>query len=242
MATVNTPIEGQLSEAERTLIVSSLTNSTVPVYVALEVGTWYGGGSTLHILKALEGKGMGHLWGIEADRRVFENMVENLTQRAGAELVKRFSPLYGRSTKVIPQFLSTLSAPGTIEFVFLDGGDNPLEQIEEFKLLSDRIPVGGTLLSHDAKLRKGKWYVPYISRLSNWKVTLHDISAEGLLVAVKIAEKPTITSWLQAEIGLLVQRLGPVELAAAIFPPSVNGWLLGHLPRRVATRLSQGRQ
>jgi predicted O-methyltransferase YrrM len=236
----NQMIVGQLSEVERTLIVSVVATSSVPIRVALEVGTWYGGGSTLHILKALEDRGEGHLWGIEADQYVFDHMVENLTQRAGTTLLKRFTPLYGRSDGVIPRFLSEMT--GKVDFVFLDGGDNPLEQIQEFKLLADRIPVGGQLLSHDAKLRKGKWFVPYISRLSNWQVAVHDISDEGLMAAAKMAPKPTLLSWAKAEVGLLIHRLHPVELAAALLPPSVNGWMLAHLPQGVATRLSQGRK
>ena len=58
-----------------------------------------------------------------------------------------------------------------------------MEQITEFQLIDPRIPVGGTLMAHDAKLRKGKWLVPYVSTLDNWECKLHDISDEGLFVA-----------------------------------------------------------
>jgi nucleoside-diphosphate-sugar epimerase len=61
-------IEGQLNEAERRLITEAITGAAKKPLVAIEVGTWLGGGSTLHILRALEQNGTGHLWGIEADR------------------------------------------------------------------------------------------------------------------------------------------------------------------------------
>lgn len=52
-----------------------------------------------------------------------------------------------------------------VDLAFLDGGDNPYEQVREFQFLDPRIPVGGQLLSHDAKLRKGRWLVPYVLAL-----------------------------------------------------------------------------
>ena len=56
------------------------------------------------------------------------------------------------------------------------------------------IPVGGQLMSHDAKVRKGRWLVPYISRLDNWESQLHDVSEYGLFYAKKIAAQPSSAS------------------------------------------------
>ena len=64
-------IEGQLNEAERRLITEAITGAAKKPLVAIEVGTWLGGGSTLHILRALEQNGTGHLLGIEADRSIY---------------------------------------------------------------------------------------------------------------------------------------------------------------------------
>jgi predicted O-methyltransferase YrrM len=59
-------IEGQLSAKEREYLTNAVMGAPRPPRVVLEVGTWLGGGSTIHILRALEQNRQGHLWGIEA--------------------------------------------------------------------------------------------------------------------------------------------------------------------------------
>src|SRR5580704_6658119 len=71
-------VEGQLSAKERELLMAAVRSGPRQPRVALEVGTWLGGGSTAHILDALESNGTGHLWGIEADRSIYEQMIRNL--------------------------------------------------------------------------------------------------------------------------------------------------------------------
>src|SRR2546427_8308612 len=100
----NSPVEGQLSHLERELLVKGILSAASPPKVVVEVGTWLGGGSTLHILRALEKNGQGHLWGIEADRGIYEQMLANL--KTGApETLHRFTPLFGFSQKVIPEWV-----------------------------------------------------------------------------------------------------------------------------------------
>lgn len=178
-----------MSEAERRFLTEAIRNASKKPQVVLETGTWFGGGSTLHILRALHQNGTGHLWGIEIDRSIYTQMIANI-RAALPEAADRFTPVFGRSQDVIPRWLAESGAVGRVDFVFLDGGDNPLEQIVEFKLLADRIPVGGRLMAHDAKMRKGKWLVPYLSLLDNWQVQLHELSEMGLLDAVKLRERP----------------------------------------------------
>src|SRR5690348_2341637 len=175
---IGASIDGQLNEQERGILTSAVRDAQKKPKVILEVGTWLGGGSTLHFLRTLKDKEEGHLWGIEADHQIYEKMIQNI-RAAVPDAVDRFTPIFGLSQKVIPGWLNERSMHERVDLVFLDGGDNPREQITEFKLLADRIPVGGRLLSHDSKLRKGKWLRPYLSLLDNWKVQLHDISAEG---------------------------------------------------------------
>ena len=128
-----------------------------------------------------------------------------------------------------------------VDFAFLDGGNNPREQIDEFHLLDPHIPVGGQLMAHDAKLRKAKWLVPYLMKLDHWQTQVHDISAEGLLTAVKVAEKPSEASRKAAAKCLLKLKLAPSELAATYLPSSVCGFILRLLPRKMSVRLSDGR-
>jgi hypothetical protein len=127
-----------------------------------------------------------------------------------------------------------------VDFAFLDGGNNPMEQIEEFQLLDPHIPAGGQLMAHDALVRKGKWLVPYLARLDNWRMELVEGSETGLLYAHKIAAQPSPASHRAARARLFRMRCNPVEVAAAILPSWICGWVLSLLPGRLSRRLSDG--
>lgn len=234
------PPQGQLNSAERRLLSDAIKATPNPKAV-LEVGTWLGGGSTIHILRALEENGSGHLWGIEADESIYERMIANI-RSAVPDLVSRFTPLFGRSQEVIPKWLAEMAEGFQINLAFLDGGNNPLEQITEFRLIDPYIPVGGMVMTHDAKLRKGKWLVPYVSRLDNWESKLHEVSAEGLFFARKIAPHPSPDSLRAARAHLLRMRLDLAEIVGALLPSKVCALLLGLLPERLSLRLGQGRR
>jgi hypothetical protein len=150
-----------------------------------------------------------------------------------------FEPIGGFSQRVIPDLL--LRFP-RFDLVFLDGGNNPREQIDEFELLKNAIPVGGYLFSHDANLRKGRWLVPYISELDNWRVTIHQASEEGLLEAEKISETPSAASLQRARSMLRRRMLSPVEIATLLFPSSFKGFLLKLLPFKIRRRIGEGRK
>jgi len=167
-------------------------------------------------------------------------MIENI-RSAVPDAVHRFTPLFGFSQDVIPRWLEEIGAEASVDVAFLDGGDNPMEQITEFQLLADRIPVGGQLLAHDAKLRKGKWLRPYVELLDNWKVELHDISVEGLLTAVKIHDFPSAESRNAAARKLRAMRLQPVELLGRLLPRKLCALLLQAMPASLRKRVSQGR-
>jgi predicted O-methyltransferase YrrM len=196
----NSHIEGQLNEAERRLLTEAITQAREKPEIVIEVGTWLGGGSTLHILRALEKNGQGHLWGIEADRSIYERMLANI-RAATPEACQRFTPLFGFSQDVIPHWLSEQASGMAVDFAFLDGGNNPGEQIEEFQLLDPRIPVGGQLMAHDAKMRKGKWLVPYLSRLDNWQLFKMRCNPVEIFAAVLPA---SVCSFI---LGLMPARL-----------------------------------
>jgi predicted O-methyltransferase YrrM len=232
-------IEGQLNDAERSLLTEAILNAPTKPEVVLEVGTWLGGGSTIHVLRALEANGEGHLWGIEADQSIYDRMVANI-RSAAPECMNRFTPLFGESEDVIPKWLAEQKRTLQIDLTFLDGGNNPGEQIREFQLLQEYIPVGGQLMSHDAKMRKGKWLVPYLSLLDNWRVQFCPASEVGLMLARKISPHPSPGSRAAANARLFKMRCNPIEIAASILPSKVCGLLLELLPPRVAHRLSDG--
>jgi predicted O-methyltransferase YrrM len=233
------PVEGQLNTQERELLTRAILEAPQHPQVAVEVGTWLGGGSTLHILRALERNGCGHLWGIEADRQVYDRMLANL-KAAAPQTLHRFTPLFGLSEDVIPRWLAEQPAGFEIDFAFLDGGNNPLEQITEFRLLEPRIPVGGQLMAHDAKMRKAKWLIPYMSLLDNWQTGIHDVSREGLFSARKIGSQPSRESLQGARRRLFRARLQPTEIAAAILPARVCLMICRMLPARAFARLFAG--
>lgn len=232
-------IEGQLNPAERRLITDAICTAAKKPVIAVEVGTWLGGGSTLHILRALEQNGVGQLWGIEVDRSIYERMVANI-RAADPEAAQRFSPIFGFSQDVLKQWKKEQPANAVVDFAFLDGGNNPREQIEEFELLDPLIPVGGQLMSHDAKMRKGRWLIPFISRLDNWESQLHDVSENGLFYARKIAAKPSPQSLRAAKRNLFRQTCHPVEIAATYLPSSACRFVLRLLPGNFSRRLSDG--
>lgn len=234
-------IEGQMNAEERALLTAAIRNAPAPPKNAVEVGTWLGGGSTLHILRAMAANGTGHLWGIEADRSIYDRMITNIRQ-AVPEAADRFTPLFGFSQEILPAWLREQPSDFQVDFAFLDGGNRPMEQITEFELLDPYIPVGGQLMAHDAKLRKGKWLVPFLSALDNWETRLHDVSEEGLFYACKRAVEPSPKSLKEARNRLRRLRLKPAEVAAVILPAPVRKVVAGCLPRRWIRSLAEGRR
>ncbi len=233
-------ISGQLNAEERRILTAAILDASEKPRIVIEIGTWLGGGSTLHFLKALQQNGEGHLWGVEADRSIYERMLENI-RAAAPEAMHRFTPLFGFSQQVIPRWLEEIGPDARVDVAFLDGGDNPMEQITEFQLLADRMPVGGQLLAHDAKLRKGKWLRPYLSLLDNWQAELHDISTEGLLTALKLRDSPSAESRNAAARKLRALRLQPIELIGRFVPRKLCALLLQAMPESLRQSVSQGR-
>ncbi|MBR5605929.1 MAG: hypothetical protein IKW70_05795, partial [Verrucomicrobia bacterium] len=95
-------IEGQLNATERKILMDAVANGQPET--VLEVGTYLGGGSTIHLLKALHANGKGHLWGIEADKSIYDRMTANI-KAAAPEAYDRFTPVFGFSQNVIPEWI-----------------------------------------------------------------------------------------------------------------------------------------
>ena len=229
-------IESQFSPSEKAIIKQAVEKFTSPRI--LEIGTYKGGGSTLAFLEALKSKGDGRLIGVEASAAVFSEMKANI-ESVDPDYFRFFEAIEGFSQQVIPEILKKVSV---FDIVFLDGGNNPREQIEEFELIKDAIPVGGYLFSHDANLRKGRWFVPYLLELDNWRTTVHQVSEEGLLEAVKLADSASAESLAQADRRLQRCMRSPVEVATRFFPSSFKGAVLRLMPRKLRRRLGEGRR
>ena len=239
--TATTEIEGQLSKEERQLLTDTLLQMPEKPQITVEVGTWLGGGSTATILRALHKNGAGHLWGVEATKDIYEKMLANIAA-AVPEAASRFTPLFGFSDAVLPEWLGTLPAGAMIDLAFLDGGDNPAEQITEFHLLAPRTKIGGVIMGHDANMRKGKWFVPYVSLLDNWKSEVFDYSPHGLFFARKIRQEPSPESLDAAEKKLRSLKMQPIDLVARMLPSSFKGFALRAMPKPVFQFLFKGRK
>jgi hypothetical protein len=168
-------------------------------------------------------------------------MIHNI-RAAIPEGITFFTPLFGFSQQVLPDWIKNQGGSPKIDFVFLDGGDSPREQIDEFHILDPYISVGGRLLSHDAKLRKGKWFVPYIMALDNYDVKLHDISEEGLLTAVKIRYAPSPGSLVKAKKTLKKLQSDPIERLGRLSPRWALHLLQKILPKTIVRKYAQGRK
>lgn len=231
-------LEGQLNSLEREQIRAAVTKLLPRKPICLEVGTYKGGGSTLQILQTLA-EGEGRLFGIEASPEVFKEMTDTLSARE-PQLFRRFLPICGFSQNVIPGLVAA-GKIARLDFVFLDGGNNPREQIEEFFLLDPLMPEGSILMAHDAFLRKGKWLRRFLPLLDHYKTEVLPLSTEGLLVAHKIAIRPTIGSQIRGKFALYLCRLSPLEMAARWTPSSLRTRLLTCLPKRWAAVIADGR-
>ena len=229
------PLEGQLNSAERNLILEAVTSLLPEKPICLEVGTYKGGGSTLHILRALA-RGDGILFGIEASKSIYQEMKASLLFHQ-PELCRRFVPVCGFSQQVIPSLVDAGRLP-KVNFAFLDGGNNPLEQIEEF-FLDPHMPIGSILMSHDAFLRKGKFLRRILPLLDHWKAEILPVSTEGLLVATKVASRPT--SPFKARLVLFLSRFAPLEIAAKLTPRWLRSALFQILPQKLAAWIADGR-
>ena len=80
-------VEGQLNSLEREILVKAILDRAPKPQVVLEIGTYLGGGSTVEFLRALQQNGEGHLWGIECDRSIYDQMIANIKMLAPEALI-----------------------------------------------------------------------------------------------------------------------------------------------------------
>jgi predicted O-methyltransferase YrrM len=229
-------IESQLNAQEKEILRKATSELHAPVII--EIGTFKGGGSTLTFLEELYLKQSGRLYGIEASSDIFTEMKFNIMS-VNPGYMDFFEPICGFSQNVLPNLLHKLG--GKIDLAFLDGGNNPLEQIVEFQIIASAIPLGCKIFAHDANLRKGKWFRPYIQLLDNWDVQVHQVSEEGLLEAKKMRAEPSARSQKEADRFLFSKKFSPMETVGRILPSKLNKLLLNLLPVRLRRRIGEGR-
>jgi predicted O-methyltransferase YrrM len=116
---------------------------TLQPALSVETGTWKGGGSTFFISSALYANGGGHLYTVEDNREMVEIAVKNYDTK-WSHLTPHLKMFHGDSIEVYGRVLKGKR----LDFVFIDGGNNPIAE-REFELLGPMVRKGGILASHD---------------------------------------------------------------------------------------------
>jgi predicted O-methyltransferase YrrM len=174
---------------ERALLYRSVLEQRPTI--ALEVGTWKGGGSTLQITTALQDLNHGHLYTCEVDPAFYKQAVASYEASPLAKYVT-FHQL--PSTDLIKKLFESRLVPS---FVFFDGPEDALLNLNDFKLLEERLELGACFCMHDWDLgirpdgmqsQKAELLRPYLEQSARWQIltTLTAPVSVGMVVAKKI--------------------------------------------------------
>jgi predicted O-methyltransferase YrrM len=113
--------------------------------IAVESGTWRGGGSTFFIASAMHRNGFGVLHTFECNAAMHAE-AKMRYEGPWRHLRPHVRLHHGDSVLMIPRVFEQLKHP-RIDFVFIDGGEDAVKG--EFMILWPRLRVGGVLCSHD---------------------------------------------------------------------------------------------
>jgi predicted O-methyltransferase YrrM len=177
-------VEGQMLPLERRQLHWTVIDRQPRL--ALEVGTWKGGGSTLQIVTALVANGGGHLHTCEPDKAFHEQACSVF--RGG--LLERYVTLHNKpSGEVIRELLAAGQVP---DFLFFDGPEDPQVALDDINALSPYLPAGTTLMMHDwlsPESVKQRLIKPYLANSEEWCITnvLGPPHSVGLVTAVKLS-------------------------------------------------------
>ena len=164
-------MEGQLWPEERKMLHQTVIN--LKPELALEIGTWKGGGSTYQIADALVKNGKGRLVTCEPDPTLFaiaKNTYEvELEGKMPVQLVNDYSH------NVIENLIKHNQIP---DFVLMDGPEDPDVCVNDLKALQDLMRPGSIVAFHDWDLgvrpdglvsTKSKLVRPYIEGSELWE-------------------------------------------------------------------------
>jgi tRNA A58 N-methylase Trm61 len=133
-----------------------------------EIGTRKGGGSTLYILQALRKLNKGTLHTVEIKPEAYNDAVQLYKKKFPGLLP--FGKFYlGKSTDVFGKILEKMDK---VDFLFLDGEENPDSTMVEYDLFRNKFKKGSRLACHDWKISKMKKLKPVLLEDSGWKQLL----------------------------------------------------------------------
>lgn len=180
---------GQLWPSERAALYEAVVRRR-PL-VALEIGTWHGGGSTFQIVSALMSCGRGRLITCEQNPEACA-IAHGFYGRLP---YSRFCGVYNCSaSKLLPALVASPSlvpGGGVPDFIFFDGSEDPLESLNDFMYLDAHVRPGCVFMMHDwvtPESHKADLLRPYLEKLETWKIVsvLQPPSSVGLVEAVKL--------------------------------------------------------
>jgi hypothetical protein len=163
---MNTIPLGQMSTNEKKYIYDTIKNTNSKQ--AIESGTWYGGGSTLSLVKGLyETEGV--LYTFEENYSFYEVAKRFYDNSIYVNNIKLYNTSFINGLKNLSyEFLNS------VDLILLDGGDelpnglhkldisayiqnyNVSENVQSFKFLEDKIRIGCNLLLHDWSVPEGR--------------------------------------------------------------------------------------
>lgn len=138
-------MEGQLTQRERELLYRIVKTSRPKLVV--EVGTWYGGGSTLFIASALRDAGTGKLITCEPDIARYNSACSGYLGKPEFNI-----ELLNCTARVL--FKKLIDENSQIDFLFMDGSEDPSENIDDFRYIEGHLPLGSIVGFHDWDLDK----------------------------------------------------------------------------------------
>ncbi len=174
--------DGQMSPEERVMLYDSVFRRKPEI--AIEVGTWCGGGSTLQIVSALEHIGRGRLFTCEIDKGFFAQAHQFYSKQYIGYCVTKNIP----ACELIQYMVETVGPP---EFIFFDGSEVPQDALNDFVMLDRHVKSGTVFMMHDwltPKSTKADLLKPYLNSLETWRITnlLGPPTSVGLVEAVKL--------------------------------------------------------
>ena len=173
---------GQLSEEERNYLYT-VVNQVNP-QIVLESGTWYGGGSTLSMVRSLhnlKSKGVLHTWEEHSEFFKVAEQFYMCSTEYKPHIVLHNEDFVDGIKKLSDEFFQK------VDMVFLDGGDeapngrhklkeswyhsnyNLSENVQSFKFLEQHLNPGTHVLLHDwtEEHGRGSFVKAYLEQTNN---------------------------------------------------------------------------
>lgn len=174
-------LRGQMWYAERRLIYQTVRRHK-PQH-CFEIGTWQGGGSTLFISQALRDNGAGKLHTVEVDRGFYEEAVRKYREYVPA-LTPHVEFHYGDYRE---EYGAILEKGGGVDFLLLDGQEDPEETLEQFEFFRPYASGGTILMAHDWYTDKCALLRTALEGSGQWEIltVMGPPRSVGLVVAVR---------------------------------------------------------